>query len=234
MVRGPKYTVPGEEAKRVKNLPPEKIRTPASKFSGRNNTEKFFDFSSMHETPVITNKMVLMITKQLTHSDYLQRMDALEKIGELAEKGADVDKLVPAVESASEDYSPYVSDYAKKVIAKIKEIKAKKAEMDINDTDPRVVFDGKSFGLYDALRDEKARPKAVEKLRIMAYKGISNRNHDIRFSILRQMEQIVNNKTLMNGLGRYVKNNIIRILYDLGNDRNSGIKSTARMLSNSI
>ena len=218
--RKPKYSDPSEEAKRIRNLPPERIRTPASKFAGR----------GMTETPIVTAEVISKLAKKIESSDYYQRLDGVKTLEELAEKGADVSGAKSVLEAATEDYSPHIRHAAEEALKKIKEVQARKKMTDIYNTDPVITVDGKVFDLQDALMDEKARSKAVDKFRIMAQKGVGRRQYDIKSSILRQIDRIIDNKGLMGGLGRYTRNHIDQIIYELSNDSSPGIKSMARMI----
>lgn len=222
--RKPKYSDPSEEAERIKNLPPERIRTPASK--------KFAERGMTEEIPIITEKMAFMITKQLTHSEYLQRIDAAEKIGDLAEKGADVDRFIPALESASEDYSSYVRDAVKKAFVKIEE--AKKSSIvgvkDIKETDPLVMFNGNILSLPDALRlNSITRKKAQDKIRAISFFGTGTMSNDAKIAIVGQIKEIIDDKNLISKLHKNGKSDIIKILDELSNDSNPGVKTVARM-----
>ena len=119
-------------------------------------------------------------------------------------------------------------------IIKIKEIKSRKYERDAHDTDPLVFINGRTYTLPDALEDKKARPKAVEKLRVIANAGIADRFYDVRFAIIGQIKQITDNKGLMKELGEDVKRDIESILYGLSQDKHPGIKTLARMVSKSL
>lgn len=228
-VRGPKYTIPREEAKRVKNLPEERIRTPASrKFSGRNTTEEFFDFN---KTPIITDKTALMIKKQLTHSDYLHRIDALERIGELAEKGADLDRLVPAVESAAEDYSPYVRDAAEKTLIMINEKREEKKKIE-----PEEILrhykglhaHGIPITLFEGVTIPMLRSLAAKKIEEFARTGIGHKDDKTRKSIAMQIRQIAKAKNLFDSLESDIKNDIRRLLSHMLRDKEQEVRDTAK------
>jgi len=180
---------------------------PTSEFADRNITD---------ETPIITDKTLSCIAKQLIHSEYLQRVDAVEKIGELAEKGVNVEKLIPALESASEDYSPYVKDAAKKAFDKIEEAKKSSRIVgvkDIGDTDPLITFNGRILSLPEAMKENTAtRNLALQKIIKIALIGADKINEHAKIAIVGQIKEIMDDKNLISGLDRHVKSNIRKII----------------------
>ena len=197
---------------------------PTSEFANRNITE---------ETPIITEKIASCIAKQLTHTEYLQRVDAVEKIGELAEKGADVKKLIPALESASEDYSPYVRDVAEKTLMLIKQ---KPVERKIKETSenvdlyPFVHFNGVDLGLEKALVQNKStRKKAIQKIENIARHGLKSASPKTRLDIVSSFSELVKETVLFVTMEKHLKTDIENVLNELSNDSDGGIRSIARL-----
>lgn len=211
-------------------LDPSKVErarniTPASKFAGRNITD---------ETPIITDKIISCIAKQLTHSEYLQRIDAIEKIGNLAEKGADIKKLIPALESASEDYNLYVRDAAKKTMMLIKQ---KPMEKKTNETSenvdlyPFVNFRGYDLKLIEALmQNQSTKKKAIQKIENIARHGLKNADHRTKVDVITSFSEIVKDEMLFTTMEKYLKAGIEKTLKELSNDPDGGIRSVARLI----
>ncbi len=222
--RKPKYSDPSKEAERIRNLPPERIRTPASKFGGRGMTE---------DIPIVTEKIVLMITEQLRHPEYLQRVDAVERIVELAEKGADIDKLIPVLKSATEDYSHYVGDAAKEALRKIETKKAEnfkfpRGHMDLR---PIVIFQGQNLTLAKAIsQSPDTRKKADERIRFISQQHIKDAGFHSKFKIINAFDEILSNPSARANVNDSIKINMSRIFDDLKNDIDAGIRSISEIM----
>lgn len=81
------------------------------------SSKKQFGDRGKYDANVVTAEVVPKLAGRLTHSNYYIRLDAAEKLGELAENGGDIEPARPALEKAAEDYCSEVQKAAQIALA---------------------------------------------------------------------------------------------------------------------
>jgi len=222
--RKPKYSDPSKEAERIRNLPEERIRIPAS----RQFAEK-----GMHETPIVTAEVISKLAKKIKSTNYYQRLDGVKGLGELAEKGTDISDARPALDLALNDYSPGIVNAAKEALRKTETKKAEnfkfpRGHMDLR---PIVIFQGQNFTLAEAIsQGPNTRKKAVEKIKFIAQQNIRYASFGAKLEVIKAVEDILSNPSERANVNDAIKINMIKIFDDLKNDIDGGIRSISEIM----
>jgi len=175
--------------------------------------------------------LVKNIAGKLNHDDYLQRLDAAEKLEQLALTGEDISGAFSALREASNDYSPYVRDAAQKAIKTIKEIKRGGARKQENvDVYPFVNFRGFDLNLIEAInQNQSTKKKAIQKIKNIAKADMDHVDKKTKVSIVVNVTEVLTDKKVMGDLEESVKRDIKEIVRKFENDADGGIRSVARV-----
>ena len=175
--------------------------------------------------------LVKGIAGKLNDADYLQRVDAAEKLEHLALTGEDVSGALTALNEASNDYSPYVRDAAKKAIKTILELKKEITGKQQNaDVYPFVTFNGFELSLIEAInQNESTKKKAIQKIENIAKTDLDYVDKKTKVSIVVNVTDILADKRVMGTLEEKVKTDIKEIVKKFTNDGDGGIRSVARI-----
>jgi len=180
------------------------------------------------------------LIKNLKHNNYLYRIDAAEKLMQMAKTGEDVSWALPSLNEAAEDYSPWVKGAAKKAIIALEESKKSKqivlyGAKDVCNTDPLVMFNGNVLSLVEALKEnQKTRQEAIQKIIAIAQGGVAGRDIITKIAIIVSVKEIFDDKAVMAGLDRYVKSNMERILREFLKEKDLRIRAVANLALDSL